>query len=245
MKPLRTIDVARRVGVSVNTVRAYEASGYLAPVPRAANGYRLFTEAHVMQAQMTRHAMHCTWLGGTIRQTALAVLTSAANGDKEAALTFAAQLIDHLATERQQAEAAIAVLENWVSHPGHAESPLALHIGETAQRLHVTVDELRSWERNGLLEVPRAPNAYRVYGSPEIDRLLVIRALRRARYSTMSILRLLHHLDAGQTDHLREILDAPPPEMNIERYPTDSWLSTLDTMQSSAQAIHDILQTLL
>ena len=51
----------------------------------------------------------------------------------------------------------------------------------------------------------------------------VIRTLRRARYSTMSVLRMLLALDAGRTD-LRRALDTPDPDDIV--YITDHWLST-------------------
>ena len=37
---MKTSEIARMVGVHPNTVRLYEARGYIAPVPRAGNGYR-------------------------------------------------------------------------------------------------------------------------------------------------------------------------------------------------------------
>ncbi|GHO57498.1 MerR family DNA-binding transcriptional regulator [Ktedonobacter robiniae] len=34
----RTSDLAKELGVHVNTIRLYEASGFLAPIPRGTNG---------------------------------------------------------------------------------------------------------------------------------------------------------------------------------------------------------------
>lgn len=236
------MDVARRAGVSVNTVRLYEEWGYLPPVPRASNGYRQFEERHVQHVLLVRQAMRCTWIGGRIRQITLQILTTAAQGDYRAAQTHAASLLELLHAEQAHAEEAIQVLEQWVIRRASGGSHPRLRIGDMAKRLHVSIDELRSWERNGLLDVPRAPNGYRLYGTDETDRLLVIRTLRRARYSTMAILRLMQFLDDGQTDHLRDVINTPPPD--AENYPTDSWLSTLETMQQAAESMRDILQTL-
>jgi DNA-binding transcriptional MerR regulator len=59
--------------------------------------------------------------------------------------------------------------------------------------LHVTVDMLRNWERNGLITVPRDPsNGYRMYGPCEVGRIRVIRTLVQAGYSLMAILHMLH-----------------------------------------------------
>ena len=44
---LRTVDVARRAGYSVQQVRDLERDGVLPPVPRTGSGYRSWTGAHV------------------------------------------------------------------------------------------------------------------------------------------------------------------------------------------------------
>ena len=47
---LRTVDVARRAGYSVQQVRDLERDGVLPPVARTPSGYRSHTEAHVRAA---------------------------------------------------------------------------------------------------------------------------------------------------------------------------------------------------
>jgi DNA-binding transcriptional MerR regulator len=87
-----------------------------------------------------------------------------------------------------------------------------LQIGQVAQLLGVTIDMLRNWDRNGLIDVPRDPtNGYRRYGAPEISRLRIIRMLSRAGYGISAILRMLVQLDQGETTDLRRALDTPGP----------------------------------
>ena len=75
---------------------------------------------------------------------------------------------------------------------------------QLADHLGVTVDQLRNWERNGLLTVPRDPETgYRLYGAREIGRLRVVRMLRQGGYSMMAILRMFLRFDAGQIELLR------------------------------------------
>lgn len=47
MKQYKTIDVARMIGIHVNTVRLYEKCGFISKPERLPNGYRVFTELHV------------------------------------------------------------------------------------------------------------------------------------------------------------------------------------------------------
>lgn len=82
--------------------------------------------------------------------------------------------------------------------------------------------------------MPRGPrNGYRLYGAEEIGRLRVIRMLIQSRYSTMSILRMLTHLDAGETEGLKTTLDTPDPGEDV-LYATDRWLTALSRLRESA-----------
>src|SRR6266566_4912008 len=77
--------------------------------------------------------------------------------------------------------------ESWTDAP--ADSAIQpLQIGQVAHLLGVTIDILRNWDRNGLINVPRDPsNGYRRYGAQEISRLRVIRMLSRSGYSLSQI----------------------------------------------------------
>ncbi len=160
----------------------------------------------------------------------------AADGDfAEATITIQCAL-SHLQQAKARAEAAVAILERWATvEPLSVDQP-HLQIGEVAAYLAVSVDKLRDWERNGLLMVPRAANGYRTYGPAEIERLTVIHALRQARYSTLSILRMFHKLETDDTLDLRTALDTPQPDDDII-YATDHWLSTLVEMIAAVRAM--------
>ncbi|HKS49906.1 MAG TPA: MerR family DNA-binding transcriptional regulator [Amycolatopsis sp.] len=43
---MRTVDLARRAGISTQQVRNYVDAGFLPPVERTASGYRAFTDRH-------------------------------------------------------------------------------------------------------------------------------------------------------------------------------------------------------
>lgn len=114
-----------------------------------------------------------------------------------------------------------------------------------AELLRVTVDMLRNWERNGLIEIPRDPhNGYRLYGADEIGRLRVIRMLSRARYSQMAILRMLLSLDRGQTLALRQTLDTPRPDEDA-LHAGDRWLTILTGLEERAASIISQLERMI
>ncbi len=246
-KYLRTSDLAKAAGIHPNTVRLYEQWGFLPPIPRSPKGYRQFTETHRDLLRLARLALHCTIIGGDVRQAALAMSFTAAKGDLGGALELAYQFVARIQAERAQAEAAAQFLERWAS--GHYAETFggkqALRIGDAARLLNTTIDSLRSWERNGLVEVPRdAGNGYRQYGGAEIGRLRVIRMLIRSGYSTMSILRMLTQLEAGQASDLRQALDTPSPDEDA-LYASDHWLTTLADGEEHARQAAELLEEMI
>lgn len=234
MRPyLRTVDIARAVGVHPNTVRLYEMWGFLPPIPRSASGCRLFTEEHLDLMRLARTALHSPYPGG--KQPALALIERAVSGDLGGAMEYAHTYVAQGKLERARAELAVGVVERWsqgASTPSDEGAPL--RIAGVARLLGTTTDSLRNWERNGLLKVPRHPrNGYRLYGTREIDRLRIIRLLRVAGYGMMAILRMMRRFDRGQTGGLRQALDTPHPDEDI-LYATDRWLSTLAEQERRA-----------
>jgi DNA-binding transcriptional MerR regulator len=234
-KPLRTRDLARDLGVHENSIRKYEDGGLLPPIPRGANGYRQYSAAHLEQARLIRLALQWPYLGD--RALLLDLVRSAALGDLGRAMELAFRYLALVRVERAYAEAAVEFLERWAGGQLLDTARRPVHIGEAAQRLSVTVDMLRHWERNGLIDVPRDPaNRYRVYGAAELGRVRVIRTLAQAGYSLMAILRMLQRFDAGDTANLRGALDLAPDDEALATI-ADRWLSTLGELEQRAQAM--------
>jgi DNA-binding transcriptional MerR regulator len=231
---LRTSDIARELGVHVNTIRLYEEAGFLPYIPRGPNGYRQYTRVHLEQARLTRLALQWPYLGD--KALLLELVKTAANGDLGMAMELAYKYLAQVRVERTYAESAVEFLERWAA--GHViDTPRQrVRIGEAARHLNVTVDMLRNWERNGLIVVPRDPaNQYRLYGTAEFGRLRVIRTLVQAGYSLMAILRMLQRFDAGERDNLRGALDLAPDDEALQTI-ADRWLSTLSELEQRAQA---------
>jgi DNA-binding transcriptional MerR regulator len=247
-KIFRTSEIARLCEVHPNTVRMYEKYGLIAPARRTASGYRQFTLAHLYQMRLARLAFRCTWIGGEIRCTALEMVRLSAAGEGQSALEQAHLLNQAVQRERSQAEAAAAYLEKWAAGEIQAEQLAPLRIGQAARLVNSTVDALRNWERNGLLQVPRDRiSGYRLYGGEEINRLRVIRMLLRSGYSMMSVLRMVQQLDRGRREDLRQVLDTPQPGEDVLSA-SDHWLTSLAEMQTTAgkavALLEEYLQTL-
>ncbi len=240
---LRTTDIAKAVGVHANTVRLYEAWGFLPPVPRGRNGYRQYTERHLDQMRLAWTALKWPYPGG--KQPVLELVQRAAKGDLGGALELAYRYLAQVRAEIAQAEAAGDLLERWAAGTATDATAKRLPIHRAAQLLGLTPDTLRNWERNGLLSVPRdGRNRYRLYGAAEIGRLRVIRMLRQAGYSTMAILRMLRFLDGGHEGSLRQVLDTPHPDEDVFSA-ADRWLSALAAQEERARQVIGQLEAMI
>ena len=241
----RTTDLAKAAGTHPNTVRLYEQWGLLPPVQRSPSGYRLFTQAHLDQMCLARLVLHGGWPGKSIRQSALALVKHAATGDLGGALEMAYQHLALVQAEQARAEAAAHFLERWANGMPADTAGHRMHIGDAARHLGTTIDALRNWERNGLLDVPReAHTGYRLYGPQELGRCRVIRMLLMSGYSMMAILRMLTALDGGESEDLRQALDTPRPDEDVFTS-ADRWLTSLAEVEARAHLIIARIESLL
>lgn len=235
-RPLRTSDIAKTLGVHVNTIRLYETYGFLASVPRGDNGYRQYSALHLEQARLAHLAIRWPYLGD--KSLLIDLVKHAAQDDLGMAMELAYQHLAYVRREITSAEAAIEFLERWAAGYLMDSSREKLHIQLAAAHLNVSVDMLRNWERNGLISVPRDPTSgYRLYGTAEFGRLRVIRTLVQSGYSLMAILQMLLQFDAGNRHRLREALEVPQGEDEYIQVIADRWLSSLHDLERRAQAI--------
>jgi DNA-binding transcriptional MerR regulator len=233
---LRTNDIAKELGVHVNTIRLYETWGFLPEIPRGKNGYRQYSAMHLEQARLAHLTLRWPYLGD--KALLIDLVKSAASGDLGMAMELAYQYLAHIRVEKTIAEAGIEFLERWAAGHLMDSARQRMHISQAARHLHVSVDMLRNWERNGLIEIPRDPaNQYRLYGTAEFGRLRVIRTLVQSGYSLMAILRMLLQFDAGKTDNLRDALHVPHQDDEAIQIIADRWLSSLLELEQRAQAI--------
>jgi DNA-binding transcriptional MerR regulator len=233
---LRTSEIAKELGVHPNTVRLYEAWGYLSDVPRGENGYRQYSTLHLEQARLAHLTLSWPYLGD--KAFLIQLVKRASSDDLGMAMELAYQYLARVRMERISAEAALEFLERWAAGYRMDSSPENMYIRQAARYLNVTVDMLRNWERNGLITIPRDPeNGYRVYGSAEFGRLRVIRILVQSGHSQMAILRMLSRFDKGERTNLRESLNLLPEEETEIQVIADRWLASLVELEERAQAV--------
>jgi hypothetical protein len=141
--------------------------------------------------KLCRIALRCDYVEGDIRARATQVIKAAATGDLPAALRLARDYLRHIRGEIAHAEEALALCQSWAAGKLPGTACAYRNRAAVSGAIGVSADVLRNWERNGLIDVPRSGNNYRVYGPELVSRLKIIRTLRSANYSMMAILRML------------------------------------------------------
>lgn len=146
---MRTVDVARESGYSVQQVRDLERLGVIPPAGRSANGYRSYTPLHVCALRAYRGLAAAA--GPVAARRMLA-------GLRGGTLTEAAAAVNavHVGLAREREEAlraleALRVIEAETHAPGFEREGDAMTITELAGALGVRTSTLRFWEQEGLV----------------------------------------------------------------------------------------------
>lgn len=194
---LRTKDLAEAVGISVQQVRNYEASGFIPTVERSPSGYRRYTRRHLAALKTARLLS-----GGYGLQRAQQIMQAAHQGRLADALALIDQRHAELDRTRLQLEQTLAALSVLVGQlPAERQPRLGrrLRVGAAADTVGVRVSALRFWEQQGLLRpVRESGSRYRLYDERQLRRLRIVALLRQANYDFPAIRTTLDELEAGQ-----------------------------------------------
>ena len=244
----RTSDLARAVGIHPNTVMRYIEWGLIPPVERTPSGYRIYTQQHMDCLRLARMVYSSYYPGKALRASATDMIESAVADDWTGALAQARQHMATVEIEIERAEYTVKLLENWASRASNLSDEnqsQSLTIGQACEKLDVTHDVLRNWERNGLISIPRNPdNGYHRIGKTELERLRIIRLLSHAGYSIMAMLRMFIQFDRGETRNLRQVLDTPNPDEDVYMA-ADRWLTVLYTQKEHSIKILNFIEEII
>lgn len=197
--PLRTVDVARRAGYSVQQVRKLERDGVLPPATRTESGYRSYGDIHVRSALAYRAL--AAGVGPVEAKQIMRVV-------HRAPLPQALALLDdahaRLARERTELRLARAAAEAISAEPiTEVVDSDAMSVSELAGALGVRASTLRHWEAEGLIAPDRVRfRGARRYSPAQVRDARIIHQLRSAGYRIDTLRTLVpdlpraHHDDA-------------------------------------------------
>lgn len=229
---LRTIDLARATGISVQQVRNYEAWGLLPAASRSESGYRLYTQRHLAALKTARGMV-----GGYSWQRTLAIMQALHRGDLSASLALIDSRHAELANKRLQVEQTLSALHALAAQPASLQSAnpsQGLRVGEAARQVGVRISALHFWEQQGLLHPVRDQESrYRLYSEQEMQRLRVIVLLREAGYNFDVIQSVLDEMAAGRPE--KAIVTV---EKRREELTRTSWLC-VEAMANFQRYVHE------
>ncbi len=111
MNTYKTIDIARIIGIHVNTVRLYEKCGLIPKPERLENGYRVFTDLHIEQFKLARAALQVEVLQNGLRKQAVDIIKVSALRNYEKAMELTRRYIAQIDIEKANAEEAIRITQ--------------------------------------------------------------------------------------------------------------------------------------
>ncbi len=205
---LKIGSLAKLTGVKAGTIRFYEKCGFLEPVKRLPNGYRIFCRRHIYQIRVCR-LVFGGFVNRRLRKISRDVLQ--ASRDWNLAVDI---VMDKLQETREDDSL-------------YTKKQAALLAG-------VTSETIRNWERNGLF---RQRNQYekRLYSQQELNRMYVIRLLLDNGYSMMAVKSFFQEFNGGGRESaMRQLME--PGENEDLIYRADRYMETLlETREKARQ----------
>ncbi len=183
---LRTADVARESGYSVQQVRDLEQLGVIPAAARTGNGYRNYTPLHIHALRAYRGLAGA--VGPVVARQLLAAL-------RTGTITEAASAINEvhvrLAREREEAllaEQALRAIQTEADTPEFEQDSDAMTITELSRALGVRPSTLRFWEQEGLVTPERVTSLQaRRYDLSAIRTARIVAALRSTGYGIPAV----------------------------------------------------------
>ncbi|WP_326829787.1 MerR family transcriptional regulator [Streptosporangium sp. NBC_01810] len=217
---MRTVDVARRAGYSVQQVRNLERDGVLPPATRTATGYRIYGEIH-LQSALAYRALAAG--AGPIEAKKIVRAVHRFPASQVLALLDAAHArLDAERTELRQAEEAAQTISSEPIEDVCASDSMG--VSELAAALGVRPSTLRHWDAEDLVVPDRdSARGTRRYTPNQVRDARIVHQLRRAGYRIAPLRALMPELrrarrladvasalaarDAGITARSKALLD--------------------------------------
>lgn len=225
-------EISRLTGVKAGTIRFYEKCGFIGPVERTANQYRIYNKRHVFRLRVCR-LVFGGFVNTRLRRESLKVLEASAAWDRTAYERESGNYLQAVEEDIERAKRAIALCTGQMGRKGTQASEETRNSEEAqcseetrnseetqvseesrytkkqaAAMTGATPEAIRNWERNGLLG-RYEPYQRRAYGQELLNRMYVIRLLLDTGYSMMAIRAFLQAYEEGRPEEAELLLTNP------------------------------------
>lgn len=218
----RVGEISRLTGVKAGTIRFYEQCGFVGPVERTSNNYRLYHVRHIYQIRVCR-LIFGGFVNRRLRRESRKVLEASARWDLKAYGEAAANYHRAVEEDIDGTQKAISICMQQMGQEAGEDRRFSKK--QAAAMVGVTPEAIRNWERNGLLG-QHEPYQKRFYGQELLNRMYVVRLLLDTGYSMMAIRSFMQEYDSGQPENAKKLLMSPEEGEEL-RYRSDRYLEEL------------------
>lgn len=229
-------EVSAKTRVKAGTIRFYEKLGFLEPVPRMPNQYRVFNEHHIYQIQVCS-LVFGGFVNTRLRKISMNIIAAAKGWDLEAYDKSTQNYLQAIEQDITRTKKAVSIVTKQIDQDENDERKYSKK--EAAELLGVTPETIRNWERNRLL-TQKEPYSRRQYQTDEIRRMYVIRFLLDTGYSCMAILRFLTAYDDGLNQKATGFLLGTVEDAELQSR-ADQYLKSLLRARTQADTLCHIL----
>src|SRR6056297_277296 len=227
-----TKKIADIVQVHPNTVRLYERMHYISPVKRGDNGYRIFTERHLSEMKLARLAFPGPYPVSS--STLFKMVDCFIHERFQEAFNFAEAYKKAVSEEIRKSRETLKILDRWYKGVYANEEIIAETRKAFAQITCISIDTIRTWERNGLFKPHVSENRRRFYNRFDFEKVQIIRLLRKQGFSIASLYELFNNADEKE-----------PPSVFLEKIykntftvcESDEWMNFLQAHLTRADQI--------
>ncbi len=234
-------EMTRKTGVKAGTIRFYEKLGFLEPVERRSNQYRVFNEHHICQIQICS-LVFGGFVNTRLRRISMDIIAAAKDWNLEAFDRTTRNYLKAIEQDIVRTKKAISLVTKPMDqdeNDGREYLKREYSKKEAAELLGVTPETIRNWERNRLL-AQKPAYSRRAYQPAEIRRMHIIRLLLDTGYSCMAILRFLTEYDAGQNQKASGFLIGTLEDKELKSR-TDQYMKSLMRAREQAHALRCFL----
>lgn len=229
---LKIGSLAKLTGVKAGTIRFYEKCGFLEPVKRLPNGYRIFYRRHIYQIRVCR-LVFGGFVNRRLRRISRDILQASRDGNPEAYRQAADRYLQAVEEDIRRTKRAVDIVMDKLQET--REDGLLYTKKQAAALVGATSETIRNWERNSLFR-QRAQYEKRLYSQQEMNRMYVIRMLLDNGYSMMEVRSFFEEYDGGGRElAIQQLME--PGENEDLIYRADRYMETLLEAKEKARQL--------
>lgn len=223
-------EVSKMVGMHPNTIRLYEEVKYISGVHRLENNYRLYQQKHIMQLELIQTAFKNRVLSKKVMDKIKDILLCSGQDEYDSAVQNCHVCEEYIEEEQKRINDVVKESHRLMLEScKEAKNTLVVKRKEAAKIIGISVDVLRNWERNSLVQIEKDQYGCNIYTENSLNFLKAVKLLRSVGFSIMSIINMRDYYRGGDEKELRNALEVTVSEDEI--YYTDYLLSSLTSLK--------------